>query len=636
MNHHLQSLGWTLVHFCWQAGTIAIFYWIADAAMSKKSSQARHLLALVSMLLMLTSAVATFTYEEMSAAPHPSYVAAGSQPDATVAAQSDLSDAIAPFMGLEASKTAKQAVQWLPSSLLWWLDIAWLVGVACLSARTIGGWRLIQRLRTNALEQVPEAVQSRFGALRAKLGITRQVQLCVSDRIRGPVAMGVFRSMVLLPASCLLALNPEQLEMVLAHELAHIRRADYFWNLIQTMIETLFFFHPAVWWLGRRIREQRELCCDDLVVEMCADPLMYATALLRLEEQRRSELDLTLAMALDGHRPQSGLRARITRLLGDAESEKESRELASLPLAAISAALLLMLLPVPQLFAGLQKTKDASDATSSLTATANPAPAASTQASSMPKPSPSIASHADIGPMPVEDSTVATTHADVLPSGSQGMSAAAGEAYGTGAASADDRAASADAEQQNSPADSVHKGDYITEMRAAGYDVDLDKYIAMKIQGITAAYVDGIVKAGLGKPSADDLIALKVQGVTPEYIAQLKAAGFAPASFGDVISDRIFNVTPEFVSGMKAAGFDAIPPKKLIELRVHGVTPQFAKTVKQQYPNATLDELVQLKIFNINDAFLAQVKQHGFTNLSIQKLVQLRISGVLNDESVTQ
>ncbi len=104
-----------------------------------------------------------------------------------------------------------------------------------------------------------------------------------------------------------------------------------------------------------------------------------------------------------------------------------------------------------------------------------------------------------------------------------------------------------------------------------------------------------------------------------------------PGSIGDLISYRIFGVTPEFLAGMKAAGFDSIPPQKLIALRVHGVTPEYARTVKQQYPNATIDELVQLRIFHIDDAFLAAAKRHGFSSLSIEKLVQLRISGVLGD-----
>jgi hypothetical protein len=157
-----------------------------------------------------------------------------------------------------------------------------------------------------------------------------------------------------LPAAALMALSPEQLEAVLAHELAHVRRADYLWNLIQTMVETLLFFHPAVWWLGRRLRQQRELCCDDVAVQSCADPLVYATALLRLEERRSQQLNL--AMALDGHRRWSGLRARIARILGETNEEKGPRELVPIPLAALCAVFLLVLLPVPQLFAGLRET----------------------------------------------------------------------------------------------------------------------------------------------------------------------------------------------------------------------------------------------------------------------------------------
>ncbi len=145
--------------------------------------------------------------------------------------------------------------------------------------------------------------------------------------------MGIVRSLIILPASALMALTPHQLEAVLVHELEHVRRADYFWNLIQTTVETLFFFHPAVWWLGARLRQQRELCCDDAAVQACADPLIYATALLRLEERRNQQLGL--AMALDGHRSSSGLRARISRVLGEANGGECPRELTPLPLAPV-------------------------------------------------------------------------------------------------------------------------------------------------------------------------------------------------------------------------------------------------------------------------------------------------------------
>jgi beta-lactamase regulating signal transducer with metallopeptidase domain len=615
MNHHLESLGWTLLHFCWQAVAIVLVYWLADAVLSKARSQTRYVLALGTILLMFVSVLATLAYEETQGGSGLSASPSSFSSPTWRTIESSIPSDLASLAGL---KTAQPAALHM-SQFLPWLDVAWLLGVACLSMRTIGGWRLIQRLRRSALMEAPEAVYANFLRLCERLGITGQVSLRIAEHIQGPLAIGIARSLILLPAAALMALSPEQLEAVLAHELAHVRRADYLWNLVQTMIETLLFFHPAVWWLGRRLRQQRELCCDDVAVQSCADPLVYATALLRLEERRSQQL--SLAMALDGHRQWSGLRARIARILGETNDEKSPRELVPIPLAAFCAVFLLVLLPVPQLFAGLRETGRTQAETPAVSGSAALPPAAAR----VNLPAPAIAPvvtpmspRAQTAPLPA----AANNGAVAVPTEvAQGAGSGAGEGVGYGGNA--DQAPAADA--------SAHKGDYIDGMRAAGYDVDIDKYVAMKVQGITPEYAQAMATVGFGKPSADELIAMKVQGVTPEYVSELRAAGLQPSKISDLISYRIFKVTPEFVTAMKAAGFDSIPPQKLVALRVHGVTPEYAKTVKQQYPDATIDQLVQLRIFHIDDAFLAAVKRHGFSSLSIEKLVQLRISGVLGD-----
>jgi beta-lactamase regulating signal transducer with metallopeptidase domain len=617
MNHHLQSLGWTLLHFCWQAAAIALVYRLADLALSKTRSQTRYLLALGAMLLMLASALTTLAYEETRSNPElMSPSALSIVANATVGSGISAAPPSAP---MDWAGAATQPMLLQLSRLLPWLDVAWLLGVAFLSIRTIGGWRVMERLRRSTLVEAPEAVRANFARLCKRLGIAHQVSLRISGHVQGPLAMGIVRSLIILPASALMALSPQQLEAVLAHELEHVRRADYFWNLIQTMVETLFFFHPAVWWLGSRLRQQRELCCDDAAVQACADPLLYATALLRLEERRSQQL--SLAMALDGHRSSSGLRARISRVLGEAGTEQRPRELTPVPLVAICAVFLLLLLTGPHLFAGLLNTMQAQPkpTESAFAPSGLPARAASPAAAAAPvEPARHTRSN-----RPENDSAVETATAAVHAAG-QG----AGEGIGLGAG----ESGPSNAEQQPTPANaSAPKADYIDGMRAAGYDVDIDKYIAMKIQGITPEYAQAMANVGFGKPSAGDLIAMKIQGVTPQYVSELHAAGLQPGNIGELISYRIFHVTPEFLAGMKAAGFDSMPPGKVIALRVQGVTPEFAKTVKQQYPNATLDELVQLRIFHIDDAFLAAAKRHGFTSLSIQKLVQLRISGLLDD-----
>src|SRR5213075_1678041 len=116
--------------------------------------------------------------------------------------------------------------------------------------------------------------------------LRRAVKLVESAAVEVPAVISWLRPVVLLPASTLTGLAPKQIEMVLAHELAHIRRHDFLVNILQAVVETLMFYHPAVWWMSRRLRIERENCCDDLAVAVCGDALQYARALTRLEELR--------------------------------------------------------------------------------------------------------------------------------------------------------------------------------------------------------------------------------------------------------------------------------------------------------------------------------------------------------------
>ncbi|MBV8114055.1 MAG: M48 family metalloprotease, partial [Silvibacterium sp.] len=355
MTHAMEAIGWTLIHFCWQAAVIALLYRLADAVLSRSRSHVRYAAALAALLAMLAAASATFVYEAAASShERAGYVASQDRTPAALldssmpVAAADVPSGSVSDPGVPILAAFHDAVQARVRGAMPWLDAMWLLGVLCLSARTIGGWVLIQRLRRSSLVSVPAHVRAVFEGLASRMGIERRIDLRISERISGPLAMGVLKSVVLLPASALTALSPEQLEVVLAHELAHIRRADYLWNMVQTMIETLFFFHPAVWWVSGDLRRQRELCCDDAALECCADPVTYATALLRLEEERGSRL--RLAMALDGHES-CGLRARIARILG--ETPEGSRDVAPFSLIGAGGMLLVLLVAAPRLLADL-------------------------------------------------------------------------------------------------------------------------------------------------------------------------------------------------------------------------------------------------------------------------------------------
>ncbi len=603
MTPTVQAIAWTLIHFCWQAAAIAAAYRGVSLLTARRSSNIRYLVALGALLLMLAASVATFAFEMRAGSLSGNASWTGNTletytfaPVKTPAPGGQASAAAGGSIADERSTVSGEQIVRLPVlsvPVLRFIDSLWLLGVLALSLRSLGGWLLIQRLRATATVEATAPVLASFRRISAALGLRRPVLLRVSSAVYGPVTVGALRALVLLPLSAATSLSPDELEMVLAHELAHVRRADFFWNLVQTLVETLFFFHPAVWWLGSRIRHERELCCDDLALTVCPNPVAYANALFQLEQQRSQQWKL--AMALDGHQPARTLRMRIARILGEPQPNSSNR--GPFSLAAAAAVLVVLLLPVPQVLASFK-----------------PAPV------SVPKPaavSAPVLVASEVGPaaflpMPPMPGPLTTAIAVATPRPMVPVTAAE--------------------PQQGAAESGGGKGDYIDRMKAAGYDVDLDKYIAMKIQGVTPEYARSMSQLGFGKLSADDLVACKIQGVTPEYIAGLKQNGLEVKTVHDAVSYRIFEVTPEFVAGMKAAGYGDLSSKQLLAMRVQGVTPEYARSIAQQFPGATPEDLVKTRIFNIDAAFVAQAKKHGFADLSLEKLVKLRISGVLEDD----
>jgi hypothetical protein len=180
------------------------------------------------------------------------------------------------------------------------------------------------------------------------------------------------------------------------------------------------------------------------------------------------------------------------------------------------------------------------------------------------------------------------------------------------------------------------KSNYIDRMKAAGYNVDLDKYVEMKIRSISPDYARQMAQAGLGKLSADDLLECKFLGVTPEYIAQLKQQGLNISSVHDVTAFRMFKVTPEFIAGMKAAGYPNLEIKQLFALHVHGVGPEYARFIAEQFRGATIEDIIHAKSFNIDANLIESAKKLGFKDLNLNKLIQIRISGLIDDWSLNR
>jgi len=195
-----------------------------------------------------------------------------------------------------------------PMGMLWLVE-AWFLGVLLLSLRTAGGLILVERMRRKEIKAVGAELHARCLALQRRMGVDRVIRYCECHRLDAPAVLGWFRPVVLLPVRALTGLTEEQIEAVIAHELAHIRRFDCFVNLFQIATETLLFYHPAVWWVSSGSAPSASTAATTKAIAICGDAVNYARALTLMEEWRTAP---ALMMAAN----RSPLGERVVRLLG--------------------------------------------------------------------------------------------------------------------------------------------------------------------------------------------------------------------------------------------------------------------------------------------------------------------------------
>jgi bla regulator protein BlaR1 len=266
---YVDAIGWSLLHFLWQGALIALAYAVLRPFFT--GSVARYRLGMLCLFGMLACPVATLILAWPGSVDDTMLRVASMDvsalPMQTVAASGSV---LLDIHGLEA---------WLPGFV-----VVWLAGVCLLALRAFLRWRRFAALVRRA-EPLSREWQSKLIELGQRLGVLRPLRLLSSIDVATPMLLGWFKPVILLPASLLSGFPPEQIEFILAHELAHVRRFDYIANLFQVAIETLLFYHPAVHWISADVRQQREQCCDDLALKLGGGSgIAYARTLADLEE----------------------------------------------------------------------------------------------------------------------------------------------------------------------------------------------------------------------------------------------------------------------------------------------------------------------------------------------------------------
>src|SRR6266446_6351559 len=588
----LRTLGWTLLHFIWQGAGLAALFAVGAAVC--RSASARYALAVGALVLMLVSPVITFTWlrAQTSSAVRIGAEGATTWEETSTQNATALSGSRAPLAG---SRT-EQAMGML------WLVEAWFLGVLLLSLRTAGGLILIERMRRKEIKAVGAELHARCLALQRRMGVDRVIRYCECHRLDAPAVLGWFRPVVLLPVRALTGLTEEQIEAVIAHELAHIRRFDCFVNLFQIATEKLLFYHPAVWWVSQRIRAEREHCCDDEAIAICGDAVNYARALTLMEEWRTAP---ALMMAAN----RSPLGERVVRLLGWNGVASRIR-VAGL---AGSFVCLAGALQAGNAFLGV--------AHAALGASAAPKHEQENGSVIVVRPEPALAKPRSAQAAKPASAPTATPQPQANP---------ANEPQG---------------------ASDNKKQSYMEAMAAAGIKItDVDELIALKIQGVTPEYIKGMHDLGI-QPNADELIRMKVQGITPEYVREMRKFD-SGVSVDDLIGMKVQGITPEYINelrkhysnlsvedsiGMKVQGVTpeyvrefhdlGLQPsaEELIGMKVQGVTPNYVKEMRAiGFKDLDCDELIGAKVQGVTPEFIENARKHGFQNLTLDKLIALK------------
>ncbi len=303
------QIGWVIVHFAWQASLIALVTGIILFTLQRANANTRYIICCLALIVMIILPICTFMSNSHTTIQH--YISASTEELSPIEKKDVYWNG--QMIGTQHRSHVISLSRWKiilnhVESNLSYITLGWFIGIALISTyRLIGFARLNGLIRKTRMALEP-LWERKILKLIKRLNINQKIRIFQSPHIDVPAVIGWFKPILLVPVSFFTGMDNQTVESIIVHELAHIKRYDYLVNLIQMVIETLGFFHPAVWWLSKRIRTEREHCCDDWAVQTIGDKLIYVKSLVLLEE---TKMRPKLIVAANG----SDLFKRVTRIL---------------------------------------------------------------------------------------------------------------------------------------------------------------------------------------------------------------------------------------------------------------------------------------------------------------------------------
>ncbi|MGB6987498.1 MAG: M56 family metallopeptidase, partial [Candidatus Aquilonibacter sp.] len=566
-----------LVNALWQPSLIAGIAWAALRISRCGNATTRHAiwsLALVASFIVPFISAIPIVLPHSTTAP----VARTLQPQHLAGAQVRVAhEAAAPSRPVLAVSRPSFRVQ--PTVALV-VAAVWLVVAIAILARLLISLVYLNRLKHDAL---PLAVESRHALIRydrAHKG-DRDVRICVSDEITVPVAVGIFDAMILLPADLVHELDANDLDRVLLHELAHVRRSDDWMNLFERVAQALFFFSPGIYWISRQMDLEREVACDDWVLEQSAENVPYARCLARIVEM--TQWPYTAPVAPGVFVTRKSMSIRIERLL--ARGRDVRVRLALVPSLLAFVFILAVVIAGGFVSPTIAYTLDRNVANISKSGNVGT----------------TVRQQTHVAVRHNEDEQVKTQYVYLPATPAPKLQKPLVEPIAKATPSVVSVANTVATSKPTSASMLIADESFIDDLAAAGYrNLSPDDLIALKSVGVTGQYIRELQNAGLKNLSPRELVSLKSLGVDGAWIAQMRAAGLT-------------DLTPRNLEGLKSLGVDG---NYISQIHAAGLTDLDSR------------ELTGLKSLGVDGNYISQMRTAGLTGLDARELEGLKSLGV--------
>jgi beta-lactamase regulating signal transducer with metallopeptidase domain len=688
-------IGWAVVHSLWQVSLIALILALVLRALRGRSANLRYAAGCAALAVAVIAPVVTAFRMEA-----PARVTLIASPAALQGEPVTLSKlvvaAVADYGVSAASSAAAGGRVWLGmqaealTPFLPAVALCWLAGVAIFSLRLAREWRAMRLLATTGTSAPAARLTAATGRLAGRLGIRRGVTLLESRLVTVPTVVGWFRPVILVPLSALTGLTPGQFEAIMAHELAHIRRHDAGVNMLQALVETLLFYHPAVWWISRQVRVEREHCCDDLAVGLCGDPVAYARALTSLEAMRD---DSAFALAASGGSLLSRIRRIVRRDIDDGAAAPRIVAALTIGLVALAA----LALPVRSL-ATVVVDRVAKPATAQASPPPEPPqPPGAVVIVDAPPPLPPLPPQPPVPPdlwfdaaeleramaglearldsftiaipdieielpsieipeidippfdfdLPELDIDLSSLHDDLaamraaieasrveversvresLEAGRLAREAGRAARSGAAAAVAATRPEIEAARAEGRAAAARRHDEGWLNEKADFRSLPADRRQALRDRGIDADRADQMRAAGLGDPTWRDLVRLQTAGADAALVREMRLADPA-AGAREIARVAASGVGAREVAAYRASGYRDLSARTLTRFGMFGVTPSYLRSMREA-GEFDAAGMVKLRMFGVDAAWVRDLAAAGVRTSDARDLTKLKIGGV--------